>query len=355
MLREEKVSKSPSRGTIYKNPTVSYASAEPEECASIDAAEIVIDKPYICKTLTHVNPKDIKVRPTSEEIAIKTSKIYTFDITKADPIFDQLLLAKIIKLRPGHNIPKAEELKGRIYCKYHSLSKHATHNYVVFRDAIQSWIDDGMLKFPEKRMGVDTDPFPTTTVGMVDANLPRDKGKGKIEFISARQVPKKGSQPRLKIDLFSNAPPQDTVGPAIVESMSSFSAEETNESTTLCTRCKIDVSIKPRARPRQAETPHGRSVTITPQKRPARVRAIPFLTSSARRISNHLRPGDDSTLMHHSTMKNIMPAIPVVRALPQIGEPSNPQNHKISGGIPITRPKAYTWHYPNHRSVGAKE
>ena len=34
-------------------------------------------------------------------------------MTKADVIFDQLLLAKIIKLRPGHNIPKAEELKGK--------------------------------------------------------------------------------------------------------------------------------------------------------------------------------------------------------------------------------------------------
>ena len=99
LLREEKVSKSPSRGTIYKNPTVSYASAESEEYASIDAAEIVIDKPYICKALTHINPKDVKIRPTSEESAVKTTKVYTFDITKADAIFDQLLLAKIIKLR----------------------------------------------------------------------------------------------------------------------------------------------------------------------------------------------------------------------------------------------------------------
>ena len=106
LLREEKASKSPSRGTIYKNPTVSYASAEPEEYAIIDAAEIVIDKPYICKALTHVNPKDTKVRSTSEETVVKTSKAYTFDITKADAIFDQLLLAKIINFGQGTTFPK---------------------------------------------------------------------------------------------------------------------------------------------------------------------------------------------------------------------------------------------------------
>ena len=112
LLREEKALKSPSRGTIYKNPTVSYASAESEEYASIDAAEIVIDKPYICKALAHINPKDVKARPISEENAVKTIKVYTFDITKADAIFDQLLLAKIIKLRPGHNIPQGRRAEG---------------------------------------------------------------------------------------------------------------------------------------------------------------------------------------------------------------------------------------------------
>ena len=120
LLREEKISKSSSRGTIYENPTVSYASAESEDYASIDAVEIVIDKPYICKALTHINPKDVKIRPTSEENTAKTTKAYTFDITKADAIFDQLLVTKIIKLRPGHNIPKVEELKGLVYCKYHN-------------------------------------------------------------------------------------------------------------------------------------------------------------------------------------------------------------------------------------------
>ncbi|KAM0986381.1 hypothetical protein ACFX2I_013465 [Malus domestica] len=112
---------------------------------------------------------------------MKTSKVYTFDITKADAIFDQLLSAKIIKLRPRHNIPKAEELKGKIYCK------HTTNNCVVFRDNVQSSIDNGKLRFSEKKMSVDTDPFPTATINMVDARLPRDKGKGKVEVVTMQR------------------------------------------------------------------------------------------------------------------------------------------------------------------------
>ncbi|KAM1721694.1 hypothetical protein ACFX12_023198 [Malus domestica] len=144
----------------------------------MDAAEIVIDKPYVCKALTQIDSKEVKTRSATEE-TMKTSKFYTFDITKADAIFDQLLLAKIIKLQPGHTIPKAEELKGKIYCKYHNSSKHTTNNCFVFRDNIQSWIDNGKLRFLEKKMSIDTDPFPTATVNMVDARLPRDKGKGR--------------------------------------------------------------------------------------------------------------------------------------------------------------------------------
>ncbi|KAM2132541.1 hypothetical protein ACFX1Q_013924 [Malus domestica] len=106
--------------------------------SSLDATEIVIDKPYVCKALTHASSEDVKTRSASVEAAIKTSKVYTFDITKVDAIFDQLLLAKIIKLRTGHDIPKAEDFKGKPYCKYHNSNNHTKNNYVMFGDAIQS-------------------------------------------------------------------------------------------------------------------------------------------------------------------------------------------------------------------------
>ena len=134
-------------------------------------------------------PKMPKIRSVTEKSTVKMSKVHTFDITKAYAIFDQLLLAKVIKLRPGHNIPKAEELKGKTYCKYHNSNKHMMNNYVVFQDGIQSGIDNGKLKFPEKKIGFDADPFPTATVSRVDTRLPRDKGKGKAEFVSIRTRP----------------------------------------------------------------------------------------------------------------------------------------------------------------------
>ncbi|KAM2914367.1 hypothetical protein COP2_044906 [Malus domestica] len=80
---EKKISKSPSRGTIYKNPMVSYVSTESEDSqyASMDAAEIIIDKPYVCKALAQIHSKDTKTRSVPEEIN-QAPKVYTFDITK---------------------------------------------------------------------------------------------------------------------------------------------------------------------------------------------------------------------------------------------------------------------------------
>ncbi|KAM1568992.1 hypothetical protein ACFX10_034166 [Malus domestica] len=147
---------------------------------------MVIDKPYVCKVLAHANSKDVKTHLASVEATVKMSKVYTFDITKVDAIFDQLLLAKIVKLWPGHNIPKAEDLKGKMFCKYHNSNKHTTNNCVIFHDAIQNWIDNGKPKFLEKPpMTVDADPFLWATISMVHAHLPKDKGKGKVEFVNA--------------------------------------------------------------------------------------------------------------------------------------------------------------------------
>ncbi|KAM2346946.1 hypothetical protein ACFXTH_010622 [Malus domestica] len=177
---------------------------------------------------------------------MKTSKVYTFDITKVDAIFDQLLSAKIIKLWPGHNIPKAEELKGKIYCKYHNSSKHTTNNCVVFRDNVQSWIDNGKLRFPEKKMSVDTDLFPTATVNMVDVCLPKDKGKGKAEAVTMQRFRNQNSQPRFMADFRSNEPPTTLTGPAIVKPMTDYNTDEDSGMAVLCSKCKANVNTEPK-------------------------------------------------------------------------------------------------------------
>jgi hypothetical protein len=63
---------------------------------------------------------------------------FTFNITKCDKIFDELLKHGNIKL--SHVIPPVEQLKGHVYCKWHGSFLHNTNDCVVFHRQIQSAI-----------------------------------------------------------------------------------------------------------------------------------------------------------------------------------------------------------------------
>ena len=98
-------------------------------------------------------------------------------------------------------------------------------------------------------MTVDVNLFLSMTIGMVDAHLPKSKGKGKVEFIPVQHVLKQNSQPRLKIDLFLNEPLTEFSGLAIVESMSDSSAEKADGPMVLCGRCKTRIVLtKPKGK-----------------------------------------------------------------------------------------------------------
>jgi hypothetical protein len=56
-------------------------------------------------------------------VRVNTEK-YSFDINKADQIFDFLLREKQIQLSPNHNNPSANELKNKKYCKWHNSNSH---------------------------------------------------------------------------------------------------------------------------------------------------------------------------------------------------------------------------------------
>ncbi|KAM1520284.1 hypothetical protein ACFX1Z_022996 [Malus domestica] len=101
---------------------------------------------------------------------------------------------------------------------------------------------------------------------MVDAHLPKSKGKGKAEFVPIQHVPKKNSRPRLKIDLFSNEPPTEFSGSAIVESMSDSSAEKTDWPMVLCNNYKACIVLtEQKERPPRTPTP----------RQPSKAAAIP--------------------------------------------------------------------------------
>ncbi|KAM2085481.1 hypothetical protein ACFX1R_023153 [Malus domestica] len=119
-------------------------------------------------------------------------------------------------------------------------------------------------------MTVDADSFLSATVGMVDARLPKNKGKGKAEFVLVQHVLKKNSQPRFKINLFSNEPPTEFSRPAIVESMIDFSTRESDGPIVLCNNYRARVVLtEPKEKPPQTQTLTSRqssTAVATPPK-----------------------------------------------------------------------------------------
>ena len=65
---------------------------------------------------------------------------FTFDVSKCDRIFDELL--RLGHLKITHVIPPLEELKQRAYCKFHNSSSHATNDCNVFHRQVQERDED---------------------------------------------------------------------------------------------------------------------------------------------------------------------------------------------------------------------
>jgi hypothetical protein len=73
-------------------------------------------------------------------------------------------LIKSGNIKQTHIIPPLDELKRRVYCKYHNSFFHATNDCNVFRRQVQSAINEGRLTFHE--MQVDKAPFPINTMDL---------------------------------------------------------------------------------------------------------------------------------------------------------------------------------------------
>lgn len=61
--------------------------------------------------------------------------------------------------RKGIKYFKSNKEKVKKYCKYHNVFGHWTNNCIRFEHLIQKTISDRRLKFKEKPMKVDFDPF----------------------------------------------------------------------------------------------------------------------------------------------------------------------------------------------------
>jgi len=145
-------------------------------------------------------------RPISCPFGQKELEKFTFDINKADRIFDLFLQDGQIKLSPNHVIPSVEELKKIKYCKWHNATSHSTNECKVFRQQLQSAIEFGRIKFDnsktQKLMKIDQHPFPAN---MLDA-------KGKIKVLTSEAAENNASvdpQHRITTD--------DTKGKGLLE------------------------------------------------------------------------------------------------------------------------------------------
>jgi hypothetical protein len=107
-------------------------------------------------------PTKVKPSVRSHPHSTQKEKVkFTFNITKCDKLFDELLKHGNIKL--SHVIPPVEQLEGRVYCKWHGSFLHNTNDCVVFRRQIQSAINEGRLRI-QKDVKIDRPPIPVTTL-----------------------------------------------------------------------------------------------------------------------------------------------------------------------------------------------
>ncbi|GKV50945.1 hypothetical protein SLEP1_g57622, partial [Rubroshorea leprosula] len=159
LLREESPRKAASQGTYY------------QDAFDLDVAEVFADKPVTCPNLVKVTQQ---VEAAAKRLSYESGRQYTFDVTKANEIFDYLKKSGHIKLPQGHRLPMVAEIASKDYCKFHNSWKHSTNDCVIFRNVLQDKIDKGLLRFPEKpkeAMGVDDNPFPNVDVGVNVADI----------------------------------------------------------------------------------------------------------------------------------------------------------------------------------------
>ena len=163
--------KNSSKGTYYKDPNLKVLVTEYDMVlGEVDMAKLIYKWPVVCKVLYSAT-EGANGTLTIKKQAFEARKAYTFDLTLVDQIFYALYTKKLIQLDNGHKMTKAEDLKGKEFCKWHNSCRHLTNNCVVFRNVIQESIDKGILKFANKPIGVDTNPFPEVSSNMVTPNL----------------------------------------------------------------------------------------------------------------------------------------------------------------------------------------
>lgn len=140
--------------------TEEYYSSDNEEVENeneTNVAELKPGPPYTCKVLQPSNAKNPVETGKTEKFV---TKIYTFDVSKCDEIFDLLVKDGQLIVPLDLKDPSIEQKKKRGFCKVHNFLGHKTSYCVLFRDLVQKALNEGRLQFGEKpKMQFDTDPL----------------------------------------------------------------------------------------------------------------------------------------------------------------------------------------------------
>ena len=113
LLREESQQRNTSMGTYYQE-------VNSEEIA---IAALLSTGSFIYSLLLKKSPNLWKKSQTSN-----TQAQYTFDATKMEGIFDLLMKEKSITFPKDHQLLSKEEIRGKVYCKYHKSWDHGTNS-----------------------------------------------------------------------------------------------------------------------------------------------------------------------------------------------------------------------------------
>ncbi|BFG16129.1 hypothetical protein CerSpe_024030 [Prunus speciosa] len=135
LLQEEVQRRNNSKPVYFKNPVhqlevIEEFNEEIREnaCPEVSVVEIIqMKNPITCKAMTRPGKEQRNNPPwTGGFVPYKQKhKSYSFDLSKVESIFNELLRGKVIRLDDKHVFPKQEEMKGKIFCKWHNSFSHA--------------------------------------------------------------------------------------------------------------------------------------------------------------------------------------------------------------------------------------
>jgi hypothetical protein len=106
------------------------SSEEDIEVYMVEWVDMPQDKPLSCSFLKPSPGKKEEVK-------------FTFDVSKCDKLFVDLLQNKVIRLSEGHVIPPPSQMAKGKYCKWHGIISQTTNECNYFHRQMQSALNDG--------------------------------------------------------------------------------------------------------------------------------------------------------------------------------------------------------------------